>query len=83
MNSRKKTSNPWSQNVAKKKSPAPVRQSAPTPAEVRFKEAHGKLQAAVQKHIKDYESSSEEEELESENIIGINGCRLSVWWSIY
>lgn len=71
MNNRKKTSNPWTQSVAKKK-PVPKRQNAPTSAEVRFKEAHGKLQAAVQKHIKDYESSSEEEELESENIIGIN-----------
>lgn len=40
-------------------------------AQNKFQEARNRLQASVQKHInQDYESSSEEEELESENIFG-------------
>lgn len=42
-------------------------------AEIKFKEAQSKLQAAVQKYAKDYESSSDEDELETENVIG-NCC---------
>lgn len=40
-------------------------------AQNRFQEAHARLQASVQKHIKqEYDSSSEEEDLESDNILG-------------
>lgn len=39
-------------------------------SQVKFKEAQKKLQAAVQKYAKDYDSSSEEEELETDHIIG-------------
>ncbi|XP_075230227.1 NF-X1-type zinc finger protein NFXL1 [Lycorma delicatula] len=41
-------------------------------AEQKFLEAHTRLQASVKKHLKngDYESSEEEEELESETILG-------------
>lgn len=46
-------------------------QKNPTPSEVKFKEAQAKLQEAVKKHVKDFESSSEEEELESEAVIGM------------
>lgn len=42
-------------------------------SENKFKEAQIKLQAAVQKHVKDYDSSSEEEDiLESNGLIGKN-----------
>lgn len=40
-------------------------------SQLKFKEAQIKLQAAVQKHAKEFESSSEEEDVESDNIIGI------------
>lgn len=40
-------------------------------SEQKFKQAQIKLQAAVEKHAKDFESSSDEEELESENVIGM------------
>jgi hypothetical protein len=40
-------------------------------AQNRFQEAQARLQASVQKHIKqDYGSSSEEEDLESDSIVG-------------
>lgn len=39
-------------------------------SELKFKEAQVKLQAAVQKHVKAIDSSSEEEDLESDNVIG-------------
>ena len=41
-------------------------------AQNRFHEAQARLQASIQKHIKqEYDSSSEEEELESDNILGM------------
>lgn len=43
----------------------------PTPAANKFQEAHKKLQEAVQKHIKDYDSSSDEDaEVETNTVIG-------------
>nr|CAD7403377.1 unnamed protein product [Timema cristinae] len=64
-------SNPWNrggrQNIASKKDVPKVNVTA----KLRFEEAQARLQASVQKHIKpDYESSSEEDELESDNILG-------------
>jgi hypothetical protein len=45
--------------------------SSEVSAQNRFQEAQARLQASVQKHIKqDYDSSSEEEDLESDNILG-------------
>lgn len=73
MNSRYKPTNPWNKNIQQKKSKPNthnLEKSLPTPSEIKFKEAHSKLQAAVKKHVKDYESSSDEEELESINLIG-------------
>jgi NF-X1-type zinc finger protein NFXL1 len=67
MNNRKKEHNVWNKNRNIKRNNAS--QNSPLPGELKFKEAHGKLQAAIQKHVKGYESSSSEEELESENII--------------
>ncbi|XP_067003149.2 NF-X1-type zinc finger protein NFXL1 [Anabrus simplex] len=72
--------NPWNRgghqsNQTRKKpggDPKPGKKptSGPT-SEDKFREAQARLQASVQKHIKpDYESSSEEEELESDNILG-------------
>jgi hypothetical protein len=69
MNNRKKEHNVWNKNRNIKRNNAS--QNLPLPGELKFKEAHGKLQAAIQKHVKGYESSSSEEELESENIIGL------------
>nr|CAD7597142.1 unnamed protein product [Timema genevievae] len=64
-------SNPWNrggrQNITSKKDVP----KANLTAKLRFEEAQARLQASVQKHIKpDYESSSEEDELESDNILG-------------
>nr|CAD7576458.1 unnamed protein product [Timema californicum] len=64
-------SNPWNrggkQNITSKKDVP----KANVTAKLRFEEAQARLQASVQKHIKpDYESSSEEDELESDNILG-------------
>ncbi|KAJ8941972.1 hypothetical protein NQ314_010196 [Rhamnusium bicolor] len=74
MHSRQKPPNPWNKNIQQKKTKQNVSHNlekpSPTPSEVKFKEAQSKLQAAVKKHVKDYESSSEEEELESSNLIG-------------
>ena len=40
-------------------------------AQSKFQEAQARLQASVQKHLKqEYDSSSEEEELESNSILG-------------
>jgi hypothetical protein len=67
--------NPWNQgggrgghnqNHATKKKPSPE-----FLAQTKFQEAQARLQASVQKHIKqEYDSSSEEEELESDSILG-------------
>ncbi|XP_056634026.1 NF-X1-type zinc finger protein NFXL1 [Diorhabda sublineata] len=68
MHSQPKSKNPWNKNI---QNPPRKNQNKnlPTPGEVKFKEAHAKLQAAVQKHITEYESSSDEEELLSETLI--------------
>lgn len=68
-------SNPWNQgggrgghnqNHAAKKKPSPELM-----AQTKFQEAQARLQASVQNHIKqEYDSSSEEEELESDSILG-------------
>ncbi|XP_021938982.1 NF-X1-type zinc finger protein NFXL1 isoform X3 [Zootermopsis nevadensis] len=68
-------SNPWNrgggrggynQNHASRKKPSPE-----VLAQNKFYEAQARLQASVQKHIKqEYDSSSEEEELQSDNILG-------------
>ncbi|CAH1115827.1 unnamed protein product [Psylliodes chrysocephalus] len=68
MHSQPKPKNPWNKNNQKQ----PKKKNdkiSPTPSEIKFKEAHAKLQAAVQKHVKEYESSSDEEELESSSLI--------------
>ncbi|KAJ8949737.1 hypothetical protein NQ318_005058 [Aromia moschata] len=72
MYGRHKTPNPWNKNPEGKKTKHGAHnqeKNSPTPSEIKFKEAHSKLQAAVKKHVKDYESSSDEEELESANAI--------------
>lgn len=62
--------NPWNRSK-----PNSNRQSGPnlkkvrTPAETKFQEAQKKLQEAVQKHIKDYDSSSDEDGVESSSVI--------------
>jgi hypothetical protein len=72
---RGRSSNPWNrgggrgghnQNHAIRKKPSPE-----VLAQNKFHEAQARLQASVQKHIKqEYDSSSEEEELESDSILG-------------
>lgn len=61
MNNRKKQNIP---NAWKK-----VPEKAPSSAN-KFRDAQKKLQASVQKHIQDYESSSDEEVVESKTVIG-------------
>jgi hypothetical protein len=67
-------SNPWirgggrgghNQNHATRKKPSPE-----VLAQNKFHEAQARLQASVQKHMKQEYDSSEEEELESDNILG-------------
>jgi hypothetical protein len=72
---RGRDSNPWnkgggrgahSQNHVARKKPSPE-----VLAQNKFYEAQARFQASVQKHIKqEYYSSSEEEELESDSILG-------------
>jgi len=40
-------------------------------SEQKFKDAHSKNVEAAKKHVKDYESSSDEEELQNVNVIGM------------
>ncbi|KAF5270987.1 hypothetical protein FQR65_LT05337 [Abscondita terminalis] len=59
-----KSSNAWFKNDTRFKS-----SSKPNNSEVKFKEVHRKFQEAVKKHTIDYNSSSEEEELQINDII--------------
>ncbi|XP_050511644.1 NF-X1-type zinc finger protein NFXL1 [Diabrotica virgifera virgifera] len=68
MHSQPKPKNPWNQNVQNQPKKN-KNKNLPTPGEVKFKEAQAKLQASVKKHVKEYESSSDEEELESATLI--------------
>lgn len=69
----KKQKNVWDVNRSKRVSTSLKNGSCgePSSTEIKFKEAQQKLQAAVAKYAKDYESSSSEDELESENVIGM------------
>lgn len=59
------------QNFNQKSRPSGPTEANIKSAENKFQEACNRLHASVQKHInQDYESSSEDEELESENIFG-------------
>lgn len=61
--------NPWNRN---KRHNGPNLKKLPTSAETKFQEAHKKLQEAVQKHIKDYDSSSDEgDEIETKSVISM------------
>lgn len=69
-NQNQNTKNPWfsNQNQNKKLTKQDVNNSKNS--EQKFQQAHLKLQAAVQKYADKFESSSDEEELESVNVIG-------------
>nr|XP_023021206.1 NF-X1-type zinc finger protein NFXL1 [Leptinotarsa decemlineata] len=72
MHSQPKPRNPWTKNVQQKRNVKASKNSISKPltsSELKFKEAQSKLQAAVKKHVKEYESSSDEEELDSGNLI--------------
>jgi len=67
--------NPWSRGEVRsgqnQNRDTKKKQSSEVEAQSRFQEAQARLQASVQKHIKqDYDSSSEEEDLESDSILG-------------
>lgn len=67
--------NPWSRGEVRsgqnQNRDTKKKQSSEVEAQNRFQEAQARLQASVQKHIKqDYDSSSEEEDLESDSILG-------------
>lgn len=74
MSGNRTKSNPWNKNNVSQKQRKNATNSTLGPnvnaSEQKFKEAHTKLQNAVKKHIKDYESSSEEEDIDSTNLIG-------------
>ncbi|XP_060521136.1 NF-X1-type zinc finger protein NFXL1 [Cylas formicarius] len=77
MNSRSK-SNPWIKNnssQSNRKIPKNVFDPGPKPllkaSERKFKEAHQKFQDSVQKHLKDYDSSSEEEYVDPTDVIDV------------
>lgn len=62
--------NPWHKNRPTNNRTNGPNLKKPTPAN-KFQEAQKKLQEAVQKHIKDYDSSSDEDaELETNTVIG-------------
>lgn len=63
--------NPWQRNQQQHKKSQHNSSPEVNKSEIKFKEAQKKLQAAVQKYVKEYDSSSEEEELETNNIIGL------------
>lgn len=66
-----KPKNPWNKNAQQKRSnkTSTVVKETSTPSDIKFKQAQSKLQAAVKKHLEDYESSDEEEQLDSSNFI--------------
>lgn len=68
--STKNAGNPWMKNEQQKKKPRQNPVNGTSKSEKKFKEVQEKLQASVKKHIKEYDSSSEEEELESNSILG-------------
>ncbi|XP_030765606.1 NF-X1-type zinc finger protein NFXL1 isoform X2 [Sitophilus oryzae] len=73
--SNKAKPNPWKQNNSNQKQKKVLKDSTnvgpglSATAEHKFKEAQAKLQNAVKKHIKDYESSSDEEDIDSTDLI--------------
>lgn len=80
MSTNRPKSNPWGRNnpPAKTKKSAQNQKNSGPPkgasGESKFREAHEKLQNAVQKHMKDYESSSDEDDLDSVNLLGKYKC---------
>lgn len=62
--------NPWSSGKAKKPLNLAKQDSGSNETNQKFREAQAKLQDAVQKHVKDYESSSEEEDINSTDVLG-------------
>ncbi|XP_066250881.1 NF-X1-type zinc finger protein NFXL1 [Euwallacea similis] len=74
MSSNKPKSNPWcsSTSPSKLKKPLDLGKPEPNPyaaGPLKFKEAQAKLQNAVQKHLKDCDSSSEEEDVKSSDLL--------------
>lgn len=63
--------NPWNKNSHQKtkKQPVSTGPSLGSTGELKFKAAQQKFHDSVKKHIKEYESSSEEEDLDSSNVI--------------
>jgi len=67
--------NPWSRGEVRsgqnQNYDTKMKPSSEVEAKNRFQEAQARLQASVQKHVKqDYDSSSEEEDLENDSILG-------------
>ncbi|GLV33994.1 uncharacterized protein CBL_11123 [Carabus blaptoides fortunei] len=66
----KKPPNVWNTNNSTTKANTSTKTNPTSSTETKFREAQVKLQAAVERYAKDYESSSSEDELESDNVIG-------------
>lgn len=70
MNKGQKPKNPW-KNTLPKKNQVETIKNKPSSSENKFKDAQKKLQDAVQKHIKEYDSSSDEEEIQADTVISL------------
>lgn len=69
-NQNQSNKNPWHLNNNGQHRKKNVKVVTNKNTELKFKEAQDKLQAAVHKHVKELDSSSEEEDLEADNVIG-------------
>lgn len=70
MASNRSKENAWASGKTKKPLNLAKQASSPNETSQKFREAQSKFQDAVQKHIKDYESSSDEEDINSTDVLG-------------
>lgn len=75
-NSAKKPTNCWVKNNLSQNKDQNTSKNVSNRTELKFKEAQRKLHAAVQKYVKDYDSSSEEEEVQAETVISKTCCEI-------
>lgn len=66
-----KPRNPWTITQPRDQKPENIQNAFGRNSENKFTEASRKHQAAAQKYVLDYDTSSEEDELESGNIISM------------
>lgn len=71
MYNQQKQKNPWNKNLQlqKRHKNNNIAKECPSPSDLKFKEAQLKIQASVKKHLEEYESSSDEEHIDSSDFI--------------